>query len=256
MSTVNGTDAEGGPSPQINLTAVLCLLVGAVAVRCLQPGHPTLGTVIAVAAAASTLLLPPYPLDQVQSYGSAEVNLTAALSLLAGYLMVLVADGSSLTTGMAIAAAAAAAVMLLPPLPMPWWVVTLLYVTGGVLQLLWRCLRPAQPRQAAPPKVEGLFVYPVKSCQGQPQPSATLDRFGFVGDRRLMVVAATPAHGAHPALTQRQLPKMATIACAPAFDGGSLSLSAPGRERLLLPRSPAQGAEGEGAKRRLHVRGR
>eukprot|EP00908_Phaeocystis_cordata_P017563 Transcript_28917.p1 GENE.Transcript_28917~~Transcript_28917.p1 ORF type:complete len:425 (-),score=140.88 Transcript_28917:1383-2636(-) len=155
---------------------------------------------------------------------------------------------------MAIAAAAAAAVMLLPPLPMPWWVVTLLYVTGGVLQLLWRCLRPAQPRQAAPPKVEGLFVYPVKSCQGQPQPSATLDRFGFVGDRRLMVVAATPAHGAHPALTQRQLPKMATIACAPAFDGGSLSLSAPGRERLLLPRSPAQGAEGEGAKRRLHVR--
>lgn len=57
--------------------------------------------------------------------------------------------------------------------------------------------------------VADLFIYPVKSLRGFAVDSATLDHFGFVGDRRFLVVDADGRF-----LTQRVLPRMALIETA------------------------------------------
>nr|MBP9914482.1 MOSC domain-containing protein [Opitutaceae bacterium] len=54
--------------------------------------------------------------------------------------------------------------------------------------------------------LSGLFIYPVKSLRGLAVSAAAVDEFGFVGDRRFMVVDEQ-----NQFLTQRALPRMALI---------------------------------------------
>jgi uncharacterized protein YcbX len=56
------------------------------------------------------------------------------------------------------------------------------------------------------PRVSGLFLYPVKSLRGITVPMAALDAYGFVGDRRFLVV-----DDQNKFLTQRTLPRLALI---------------------------------------------
>jgi hypothetical protein len=81
-------------------------------------------------------------------------------------------------------------------------------------------------------RVDGLSIYPVKSCAGIALERVTLGRAGFehhgVGDREWMVVDARTGIF----LTQRQLPRMALI--RPALDAGALALTAPGADQLII----------------------
>lgn len=74
-------------------------------------------------------------------------------------------------------------------------------------------------------QVSGLYIYPVKSCAGIAVTSATLDRRGFVDDRRFMIV-----DDAGSFLTQREFPKLALI--APRTDSDVVSLTAPGMSAI------------------------
>ncbi len=56
------------------------------------------------------------------------------------------------------------------------------------------------------PRLSGLFIYPVKSCRGHRVEAAAVDDYGFVGDRRFLVVSPEGQF-----FTQRQLPQMARI---------------------------------------------
>lgn len=67
--------------------------------------------------------------------------------------------------------------------------------------------------------VSSLHLYPVKSCRGIAVSSAEADEFGFLGDRRFMVVNA--ADGLF--LTQRAHPRMALIETALTRDALVLS---------------------------------
>ena len=78
-------------------------------------------------------------------------------------------------------------------------------------------------------RVSGLFLYPVKSCRGLSVPSAELDDYGFVGDRRFMVV--TEVDGMF--LTQRTHPRMALIETALTPD--TLILSTPKHGSVSVP---------------------
>jgi uncharacterized protein YcbX len=78
-----------------------------------------------------------------------------------------------------------------------------------------------------------LFIYPLKSAAGLRVAEAALDRLGFAGDRRWMVVDAERRF-----LSQRRLPPMALIQATALGDG--LFLSAPGMPSLHVPR-PASG---------------
>lgn len=53
-------------------------------------------------------------------------------------------------------------------------------------------------------KVVGLFTYPVKGMQGQSHTSCVIDRLGFIGDRRFMIVDEQGKF-----VTQREEPKLA-----------------------------------------------
>ena len=53
-----------------------------------------------------------------------------------------------------------------------------------------------------------LYIHPVKSCAPVQLDAASLDRLGFVDDRRLMVVSAEPLGGNHSFVTQRQEPRL------------------------------------------------
>jgi len=77
----------------------------------------------------------------------------------------------------------------------------------------------------------GLFLYPVKSLRGVSVPSATLDAYGLVGDRRFLVVDATGRF-----LTQRALTRMALIATA--LDATHLTLSVSALSSIRIPRAP------------------
>ncbi len=66
--------------------------------------------------------------------------------------------------------------------------------------------------------LSALYLYPVKSLAGVSVPSASLDAYGLVGDRRFLVIDDTGRF-----LTQRTLPRMALIATA--LDATHLTLS-------------------------------
>lgn len=83
--------------------------------------------------------------------------------------------------------------------------------------------------------ISGLFTYPVKSCRGIAVSSAEADEFGFLGDRRFMVVNA--ADGMF--LTQRAHPRMALIETALTPD--SLVLSSLGHGTVVVPLNAAAG---------------
>jgi uncharacterized protein YcbX len=77
--------------------------------------------------------------------------------------------------------------------------------------------------------VSALHLYPVKSCRGFSVASADADEFGFIGDRRFMVVHE--ADGLF--LTQRAHPRMALIETALTRD--ALTLSSPGHGAVTIP---------------------
>ncbi len=79
--------------------------------------------------------------------------------------------------------------------------------------------------------VSALTIYPVKSLGGVELQSVHLDRFGFAGDRRWMVVNEN-----HRFLSQRELAAMALIA-AELTDSG-LRLGS-GKQSLLVPQPQA-----------------
>jgi uncharacterized protein YcbX len=83
--------------------------------------------------------------------------------------------------------------------------------------------------------VSALNLYPVKSCRGFSVTSAEADEFGFLGDRRFMVVQA--ADGVF--LTQRAHPRMALIETALRRD--ALVLSAAGHGEITVPFSVSAG---------------
>lgn len=68
--------------------------------------------------------------------------------------------------------------------------------------------------RALKPFLKALFLYPVKSLAGVEPTSWPLDRFGLRWDRRWMVVDPSGRF-----LTQRKLPKMATIGTAIDLEG-------------------------------------
>ena len=67
--------------------------------------------------------------------------------------------------------------------------------------------------------ISGLSIYPVKSLAGLELPAVQLDRFGFVGDRRWMLVDEN-----HRFLSQREAASMALIGAQPRAAGLELSL--------------------------------
>lgn len=77
--------------------------------------------------------------------------------------------------------------------------------------------------------LSALHLYPVKSCRGFSVGTAELDDYGFVGDRRFMVVSA--ADGKF--LTQRTHPRMALVETA--LDPAALTLSSTGHGLVSIP---------------------
>lgn len=84
-------------------------------------------------------------------------------------------------------------------------------------------------------RVSGLHLYPVKSCRGLAVDSAEADEFGFIGDRRFMVVHA--ADGLF--LTQRAHPRMALIETTLTRD--TLILSSAGQGKVTIPLNASHG---------------
>src|SRR4051812_43123008 len=93
-----------------------------------------------------------------------------------------------------------------------------------LLRLLW--LISSTPR---PMHISSLHLYPVKSCRGLSITAGEVDDFGFVGDRRFMVV--TEHEGMF--LTQRMHPRMALIETALTKD--ALILSSPKHGNVSIP---------------------
>lgn len=83
-----------------------------------------------------------------------------------------------------------------------------------------------------------IHVYPVKSLRGLSPQHWQVDRFGFAGDRRWMLV-----NEADQFVTQRQLAHMALIDTR--LDEDRLVLSAEGMEPIELLREPSDGEERE-----------
>src|SRR6188768_2593364 len=77
--------------------------------------------------------------------------------------------------------------------------------------------------------ITGIFTYPVKSCRGIPHERAQIAATGFVGDRHWMLVRPNGRF-----VTQRELPRLALVLTA--LDGEALTLTAPGRAPLRIPR--------------------
>ncbi len=75
--------------------------------------------------------------------------------------------------------------------------------------------------------ITGLFIYPIKSCQGIALTQSPVTRKGLAWDREFMLV-----DGEGQFLTQRQYPQMATIAVA--LQNHQLHLSSPHQEPLCL----------------------
>jgi hypothetical protein len=75
--------------------------------------------------------------------------------------------------------------------------------------------------------VSTLTYYPIKACRGFDVSSSSVERMGLENDRRMMVV--TPEGDF---LTQREHPRLALV--APALEGESVTLSAPGFDSLRI----------------------
>jgi len=86
------------------------------------------------------------------------------------------------------------------------------------------------------PHVTGLFVYPVKSCRGHSLASAEVDAWGFVGDRRYMVVSPDGQF-----FTQRTLPRMALIDTELTANG--LTLGSPNHGEVHIAASENYGTK-------------
>jgi uncharacterized protein YcbX len=84
-------------------------------------------------------------------------------------------------------------------------------------------------------RLEGLFVYPVKSCRGIARESERVESTGLAGDRHWMLVRPNGRF-----VTQRELPRMALIGTA--LDGEALTLTAPGRGSLRVARDAGREA--------------
>ncbi|HZZ58165.1 MAG TPA: MOSC N-terminal beta barrel domain-containing protein [Opitutaceae bacterium] len=77
-------------------------------------------------------------------------------------------------------------------------------------------------------RVSRIFIQPVKSLRGHEVAAAEVDELGLVGDRRFVIADAEGRF-----LTQRTLPRMATIAARVA--DGTLRLTAPDMPELTVP---------------------
>jgi len=81
-------------------------------------------------------------------------------------------------------------------------------------------INPINPSCERTPTVSGLFVYPVKSLRAVEIERAENDDYGFVQDRRIMLVCPSSSSEyeslrddhTHRFLTQRQCPQLATVA--------------------------------------------
>lgn len=80
-------------------------------------------------------------------------------------------------------------------------------------------------------RVSALYIHPIKGCRGTSLDSSKVDRYGLVGDRRLMLVDETGRF-----LSQRGEPRLATI--TPELVGTTLRLSSDGAESLELELDP------------------
>jgi uncharacterized protein len=74
-----------------------------------------------------------------------------------------------------------------------------------------------------------LYTYPLKSCRGIRSDAARMGETGLTDDRHWMLVRPNGRF-----VTQRELPRMALIGTS--LDEGALTLEAPGRSRLPVPR--------------------
>ncbi len=81
-------------------------------------------------------------------------------------------------------------------------------------------------------RVSGLFIYPLKSARGIAVESSTVDAFGLLGDRRMMIVEPSGR-----SITQREMQDLARIEIEPHTD--FLRLKMDGRDNLDIspPRS-------------------
>lgn len=79
--------------------------------------------------------------------------------------------------------------------------------------------------------VASLHRYPIKGCRGHAVDRLELDRFGVVGDRRLMLVDARGRF-----VSQRELPALATV--EPALEGDRLTVSVADRAPLEVALDP------------------
>lgn len=80
------------------------------------------------------------------------------------------------------------------------------------------------------PQVTSIYIFPVKSLRGVPLEAALVDETGLVGDRRMMVVDAASGNF----VSQRNLPRMSLVDAKVDTRAGTLVLSAPGRDSLLI----------------------
>lgn len=78
-----------------------------------------------------------------------------------------------------------------------------------------------------PVTIEALYIYPIKSCAGLSVERAEFNEFGFVDDRKWMIV-----NDKGVMLTQRTMPSMARI--KPAITASGLTLSHPDMESLTV----------------------
>lgn len=90
------------------------------------------------------------------------------------------------------------------------------------------CNVAAITARAGTVEVAALHIYPIKSCAGMSVASASLDRRGFVGDRRFMVVDDNGVF-----ISQRTVPRIALV--VPRIADGAITLAVPGMPTVTVP---------------------
>eukprot|EP01112_Ceratiomyxa_fruticulosa_P010586 TRINITY_DN2810_c0_g3_i6.p1 TRINITY_DN2810_c0_g3~~TRINITY_DN2810_c0_g3_i6.p1 ORF type:complete len:338 (-),score=62.44 TRINITY_DN2810_c0_g3_i6:88-1101(-) len=78
-------------------------------------------------------------------------------------------------------------------------------------------------------RVKQIFVYPIKGCKGISVLKAKITRFGFLNDRRWLVIDPTTKRF----LTQRQLSRMSLI--SPSLENDYLVVEAPEMDPIKIP---------------------
>jgi len=79
--------------------------------------------------------------------------------------------------------------------------------------------------------VRALNIYPVKSCKGIPLEKANIGPFGFINDRRWMIVVRKTGRF----VTQRQIPCLSLITPSLDLVTNTLTLSAPNIDSVSIP---------------------